>query len=195
MLEEKNDNLHQADGQTENLPNEAGQNIKSGLTEPVDNEDMDSIKIPHSTEGQLFFDTESEEPASEESNDEVDETTDDTSGSAIGNAMITENEATDAPAASLTAAEAIESSDIEAGENTAADKNREAVDAIESSNAEAGEDEEHADNQEMTLQNYEALSMEELTAELEKLGGDDKALQFKNHIEEIKKNFTLNIII
>lgn len=64
-----------------------------------------------------------------------------------------------------------------------------AVNAIATSNAEESEDETLAGRHEIPMQNYEALSMEALTDELEKLAGHEKVMQVKEHVEEIRKEF------
>src|SRR5690606_23507988 len=56
-------------------------------------------------------------------------------------------------------------------------------------NAEESEDESLSERHDIPMQNYEELSMDELTAELEKLVGNDKVMSVKDHVEEIKKEF------
>ena len=64
-----------------------------------------------------------------------------------------------------------------------------AIEEIESLNAEVSEDTTGHDTHEEPMQNYEALSMENLVEELEKLTSTDKIMSVKNHIEEIKSAF------
>lgn len=63
-----------------------------------------------------------------------------------------------------------------------------AVDAIEESNAEEGEND-SADKHDLPEVNYESLSMEALTDELEKLTTAEKVMSVKEHVEEIRKEF------
>ena len=64
-----------------------------------------------------------------------------------------------------------------------------AIEEIENLNAEVSEDTTGHDIHEEPMQNYEALSMENLVEELEKLTSTDKIMSVKNHIEEIKSAF------
>lgn len=150
MLEEKNDNLHDADG-TENNPLANGiPETKATVEVPETNEEQEDITAVHETEGQIFPLAETEETPAE-------------AGETLGDALVSES----AP-------------DTE-------DKTLTAVEAIESSNAEAGE--EDTAGHDVPMKNYEELSMEELAAELEALAGTEKVMAVKEHIEEIRKEF------
>lgn len=96
---------------------------------------------------------------------------------AVQQAPEVENEAT-----------AAENESPAAADETAVSEN-EAVEAIASTNAEEGEDETLAGRHDIPMQNYEALSMEALAAELENLAGHEKVMQVKEHIDEIRKEF------
>ncbi len=157
MLEEKNDNLQNADG---DLITGAGDTFENGYSpdnKVVDNsdvpEDMEDIKNIHETEGQLPFAPEEILKAKQTGNTGKEE------------AEVTKQTEQEAP------------------------KERTAVDAIEDSNAEEGEDDSASGKEELPELNYEALSMEELTAELEKLAVAEKVMLVKDHIEDIKKEF------
>ncbi len=65
----------------------------------------------------------------------------------------------------------------------------EAITAIEEVNAAENEDESIKERHEIPMLNYEALSMDELLVELEKLSGEEKVMSVKEHIEEIKNVF------
>jgi hypothetical protein len=65
----------------------------------------------------------------------------------------------------------------------------EAIETIDSFNAEVGEDATIAEEQDIPMQNYEAMDMEKLTHELELLVNTDKVMAVKNHVEEIKTAF------
>lgn len=64
-----------------------------------------------------------------------------------------------------------------------------AIDAIEEINAEENEDESIKDRHDIPMKDYESLSMEELVKELEELVGVEKLMSVKDHVEEIKKSF------
>lgn len=70
------------------------------------------------------------------------------------------------------------------------DENQKAIDEIDSSNAEESEDESLSERHEIPMLDYEKMSMEELTDELEKLVDTGKISSIKEHIEEIRKEFT-----
>lgn len=191
MLEEKNDSLQDADGQEFNGPeNVQGQNqLIPDNDEMQDDDGLSANTSIHETEGQLPFAPEevlnpgklSEDTAGDEHDINDDENGENAS---IEKAMV--DEADKAPAAKVrTAVDDIEDSNAEAP----AAKARTAVDDIEDSNAEEGEDESLSDRHTIPMQNYESLSMEQLTEELEKLVGHDKLMSVKDHIEEIKKEF------
>ncbi len=78
---------------------------------------------------------------------------------------------------------------IEASSPEEEKKERTAVDSIDESNAEEGEDDSLTDRHDIPMLNYEELSMEELTDELEKLTAVEKVMSVKDHIEEIRKEF------
>ena len=63
------------------------------------------------------------------------------------------------------------------------------IDAIEEINAEENEDESIKERHDIPMKEYESLSMEELVKELEELVGVEKLMSVKDHVEEIKKSF------
>ena len=63
------------------------------------------------------------------------------------------------------------------------------MDEIDNSNAEESEDDSLKDRHEIPLLDYDAMSMEALTAELEKLVSNEKVMAIKDHVEEIRKAF------
>ena len=65
----------------------------------------------------------------------------------------------------------------------------EAVELIENLNAAVSEDTTIGESHDIPMQDYEALTMENLVEELEKLVVSDKIMAVKNHIEEIKSAF------
>ena len=67
--------------------------------------------------------------------------------------------------------------------------NQTALNAIADSNAEESEDETLKDRHDIPMQDYDALSLEELVDELKNLVSNEKVMSAKDHIEEIKKSF------
>lgn len=63
------------------------------------------------------------------------------------------------------------------------------MDEIDNSNAEESEDDSLKDRHEIPLLDYDAMSMETLTEELEKLVSNEKVMAIKDHVEEIRKSF------
>lgn len=82
-----------------------------------------------------------------------------------------------------------EESPIENKETSAeiAQEPADAVSAIADANAEESEND--TIREEIPMQNYEALSMDALVAELEQLVDTEKVMSVKDHVEEIKKAF------
>lgn len=67
--------------------------------------------------------------------------------------------------------------------------NQSALDEIDNSNAEENEDDSIQDKHIIPMLDYDSLSMEELTAELDKLVHNHKVMAIKDHVEEIRKSF------
>lgn len=63
------------------------------------------------------------------------------------------------------------------------------MDEIDNSNAEESEDDSLKDRHEIPLLDYDAMSMEALAAELERLVSSEKVMAIKDHVEEIRKSF------
>jgi len=64
------------------------------------------------------------------------------------------------------------------------------LEEIDNSNAEENEDESVKDKHDIPVLDYDTLSKEELTNELEQLVANHKVMAIKDHVEEIKKAFT-----
>ncbi len=64
------------------------------------------------------------------------------------------------------------------------------LEEIDNSNAEENEDDSVKEKHEIPMLDYDALSMEELTDELEKLVANEKVMAIKDHVEEIRKAFS-----
>jgi hypothetical protein len=171
MLEEKNDNLHEADGEQLNEVNGTLQTDYTAENENIEDSDM---PVVHETEGQLpFAPKELLEAAkvADEPEDEEEETAE-----AIAPEVVAEEGKDDEIAA-------------ETAEVPAEEKQLSAVESIAETNAEEGEDDSLLERHDIPMQNYEELSMEELAAELEKFTAVDKVMSVKDHIEEIRKEF------
>jgi len=74
-------------------------------------------------------------------------------------------------------------------ETSTVSENQDALDAISESNAEESEDETLKERHEIPKLDYEALDMDALVAELEKLVAVDKVMSVKDHVEEVKTAF------
>mgnify|MGYP006381571031 CR=1 FL=1 len=86
-------------------------------------------------------------------------------------------------------ADAVEISAEELEETAVVSENQQALDAIADSNAEESEDETLKERHEFPMQDYEAMDMESLVSELEKLVSVEKVMSVKDHVEEIKTAF------
>jgi hypothetical protein len=64
-----------------------------------------------------------------------------------------------------------------------------ATDEIDNSNAEESEDDSIKDRHEIPMLDYDSISMEALTEEIEKLVSNEKVMAIKDHVEEIRKAF------
>jgi len=67
--------------------------------------------------------------------------------------------------------------------------NQSALDEIDNSNAEESEDDSLKDRHEILMKDYDAMTMESLTEELENLVSTEKVMAIKDHVEEIRKSF------
>ena len=68
--------------------------------------------------------------------------------------------------------------------------NQSVLEEIDNSNAEENEDDSVKEKHEIEMLDYDALSMEELTDELEKLVTNEKVMAIKDHAEGIRKAFS-----
>ncbi len=74
-------------------------------------------------------------------------------------------------------------------ETATVSENQDALDAISESNAEESEDETLKERHEIPKLDYEALEMDALVSELEKLVSVEKVMSVKDHVEEVKTAF------
>ena len=217
MLEEKNDNLQEADGNVANnshdfAANESqeiqidGQEIgveansdledsepQTELTDPIENASDNAVEseisevTEESPEVPIEIETISETPTPEQ---EVEAT-------AIEEIEIVEPfesiqvEEDRAKIEEIAVIDNNELTNTQFEELTASISKDEqiAIDAIEEINAEENEDESIKERHDIPMKEYESLSMEELVKELEELVGVEKLMSVKDHVEEIKKSF------
>ncbi len=199
MLEEKNDNLQQADGNTETPNNQATGNETPELN-PVNEPAPPAFVAEQDTVQEEANVTEGAIPATEASETLTEETADtevENPETAESHTEVTEEEI---PAAETsfesvpegtsaqTAAPQEDKAEISAAtpETTTTEQ---AVEAIAESNAEEGEDETLAGRHEIEMPDYEALSMEQQVAELEKLVSVEKVMSVKEHVEQLRTAF------
>ena len=109
-----------------------------------------------------------------------------------------ENNSVEVTATAAEVSEPIEPTDFPAEDNVvlptpeemvSETKNQTAIDAIAETNAEESEDETLKERHDIPMQDYDALSLEDLVEELKGLVSNEKVMSFKDHIEEIKKAF------
>jgi len=163
MLEEKNDNLLDADGNLENNSLEINQTeaeLTNKTEETIDPSDELSI------EKEVDIETQSDETSIE-----------------TKPINTTEAEVQSTPETTATEEE----------NNTVTDEKPSVknpiIDAIEDSNAEESEDETLKDRHDIPMLDYDTLSMDSLIDELKKLVEVEKVMSVKDHIDEIKKSF------
>lgn len=88
----------------------------------------------------------------------------------------------------LPVAETMEKSEIE-NAAVADVSNQSAIEAIETSNAEESEDETIKERHNIPMLDYEAMDLDQLANELEKLASVDKIMSVKDHVEHLKTAF------
>jgi len=190
MLEEKNDNLLNADGSQENESQNviATENqeiielVQEKIADTIDegeqlqqnqNEEVVETKVAVLTEAL----TEDEIELATEKRELVEETIEQVTLSETIE-EIEENVENILPEA--------ESERIEEVEQT---ENESVISAIEDANAEESEDESLKERHDIPMLEYETLSMEQLVEELTTLVAVEKLMSVKDHIEELKKSF------
>ena len=188
MLEEKNDNLHNADG---DHITDAGSNFENGYlpnNKAVDNndvpDDMDDITAIHETEGQLPFAPEEVLNAGREDVKPAAEEVSEVESPAV--------EVSETEAQAVEESAAPEVSEPETAPVAEEASTVEEIPAAETANEETpSEDTEHSDSHEHEeeVPSYEGFSMEQLTEELEKFAVVEKVMSVKNHVEELRREF------
>lgn len=217
MLEEKNDNLLNADGSLENeshnvIPTENQEIIdlvQEKIADTIDESEQEQVvETPVKEVLENFADVEKDSSISEQiqqiQNEEVVE-----AKVAVLTEELTEDEIELATEKRELVEETIEefttSKTIEKIEEDVDDilpeaeserieeveqtENESVISAIEDANAEESEDESLKERHDIPMLEYETLSMEQLVEELTTLVAVEKLMSVKDHIEELKKSF------
>ena len=180
MLEEKNDNLLAADGD---------KTIESTETIQSENGTINTSETVVGTVPELVPDTEVEAPIVAETNDVPE--VEDLVGEEITDNKIATEEASEPKVENVITDN---SHTVELTPEQLADDalvyehgTNDIINAI--ANVNAAESEDETVRHEIPLQDYEALTMEALVAELETLVANEKVMAVKDHVEEVKKAF------
>lgn len=168
MLEEKNDNLLEADGNLENNLVETAQADPIVLEEVQAIESSDLLEENVETVTDSIVETEIEAVAVPQSTiaDEIE----------VPQTIETES------------AEPAET-EIETIAEPKMSETETIIDAIADNNAEESEDETLKERHDIPMLDYDALSLESLIVELKNLVTNEKVMSVKDHVEEIKKSF------
>jgi len=159
MLEEKNDNLLEADG---NLEINSPEMIQ---TETAVLEDLAIVETSNDQTAEQV-----EEIASTIVDGEL----------AVADTVIEDE---------VTAAIETPVEPVEAVAEVASSENNTIIDAIADTNAEESEDETLKERHDIPMLDYDTLSLESLVDELKNLVTNEKVMSVKDHVEEIKKSF------
>jgi hypothetical protein len=170
MLEEKNDNLLEADG-----------NLQANLPETIQ------------TETEVLEEVEAIETSDNTTAEQVEEITTTAAEEElqVADAIIeTKNETlidSETPAMEeiVASTEAI----IEPATNGELSETNTIIDSIVDTNAEESEDETLKERHDIPMLDYDTLSLESLVEELKNLVTNEKVMSVKDHVEEIKKSF------
>ena len=159
MLEEKNDNLLEADG---NLEINSPEMIQ---TETAVLEDLAIV---------------------ETSNDQAAEQVEEIASTIVDGELAVADTVTEDE---VTAAIETPVEPVEAVAEVASSENNTIIDAIADTNAEESEDETLKERHDIPMLDYDTLSLESLVDELKNLVTNEKVMSVKDHVEEIKKSF------
>ena len=182
MLEEKNDNLQDADGNVVNdsLETTAAENqeITTKTTEEVEAvAEVAPEAVAEVTEAEAVAEVAPEAIA--EITEAVEQATE-TVEAAAETSEVTEEATTE---------NVVELTDEPIADDSTDSENDTVISAIQEVNAEESEDESLKDRHDIPMLDYETLSMEQLVAELGDLVVVDKVMSVKDHVEELKKAF------
>ncbi|HRA71737.1 MAG TPA: hypothetical protein PLB11_02805, partial [Flavobacterium sp.] len=166
MLEEKNDNLLEADGNLENNSVETTQAETTVLEEvqTVETSDLADENVETVLETSVETENETAEVTKTPVADEIE----------VPQTIETESvEPIDAESETIAETKMSETDII--------------IDAIADNNAEESEDETLKERHDIPMLDYDTLSMESLIDELKNLVTNEKVMSVKDHVEEIKK--------
>ncbi|MFN3753840.1 DUF349 domain-containing protein [Flavobacterium sp.] len=197
MLEEKNDNLLDADG---NVVNESLETTTTENQETTTEVGSDAVEAAATEEIQTEEAEVEAEQTVEAVKDVVEEVAEEPAVEvAVLTETLTEDEIEVAAEKEALVEEAVQEADetvIELTADEVADDTPVAeptsdsvMDAIQEVNAEEGEDESLKDRHEIPMLDYETLSMEQLVDALGDLVVVEKVMSVKDHVEELKKSF------
>lgn len=209
MLEEKNDNLQDADGKLKNQTPETAQAENAEIADVSDNdtsmepetddeeliatdpepdtaEPIDAvIALDRSENHDVPDDLITEQADDAESSDEILNTTT-AEEMHIADEVAAQTDNIDDVAEMVNT---ITIPDEELNQSLPASGQDDAIASIENSNAEESEDETLSGRHDIPMRDYDTLSMDELVNELEMLVSTDKVMSVKDHVEELKKAF------
>ncbi|MEY2630156.1 MAG: hypothetical protein RLZZ469_1053 [Bacteroidota bacterium] len=170
MLEEKNDNLQDADG---NVVNDSLETTAAENQEITTEDGSQELEV-----GSNALETETIEESAEEV-------------TAVEEAPAEEATAEETPEApeEATAENVVELTDEQVADDSPVSENDTVISAIQEVNAEESEDESLKDRHDIPMLDYDTLSMDQLVAELGDLVVVDKVMSVKDHVEELKKAF------
>ncbi|WP_162128135.1 DUF349 domain-containing protein [Flavobacterium phycosphaerae] len=198
MLEEKNDNLQDADG---NVVSESQEVTTTENQETATEPQAEAVAEIESVEETVtativeeVVETPAEEPVAEAIDEAAVETpTEEVVEEPIAEvAALTESLTEDEIEVAAEKEALVEEAIAETAtpiEVVADNDNQAAISAIEEVNAEESEDESLKDRHDIPMLDYETLSMEQLVDELSDLVVVEKVMSVKDHVEELKKAF------
>jgi hypothetical protein len=164
MLEEKNDNLLEVDGNLENNAVEIA-DAETTILEAIQIDETTNLDaVPGSTDTESIEDVEN--PVDDIAN----------------NAEVSITNQVEVP-------EAIALESVEPTAEVQMTETENIIYAIADNNAEESEDETLKDRHDIPMMDYDALSLEALIVELKNLVSNEKVMSVKDHVEEIKKSF------
>jgi hypothetical protein len=178
MLEEKNDNLQDADGNVVNdsLETTAAENQEITTEDGSQELEVGSNALETETTEEV---TEVDEAPAEEAMAEAEEV----------ETAETVTEETPEATEEATTENVVELTDEQVADDSPVSENDTVISAIQEVNAEESEDESLKDRHDIPMLDYDTLSMDQLVAELGDLVVVDKVMSVKDHVEELKKAF------
>ncbi|MFM2212982.1 MAG: hypothetical protein RL427_245 [Bacteroidota bacterium] len=198
MLEEKNDNLQDADGNVAHESQEtvAAENQEIAIETPVEETAVVEETVAEEAPAEEAVTAEVVEEAAPAAEEVVEEA--DPAAEVAVTAEVVEEaapaaeevvEQTAPVAEEAVAEEAVEETATATEEVVATQDHQAAISAIEEVNAEESEDESLKERHDIPMLDYETLSMEQLIDELAVLAVVEKVMSVKDHVEELKKAF------